>query len=384
MNKERERQYRDFFSHSTSGKNEDYLNLNQTVDHGTIVAEVVAGAPEAVHIDPDQAKTAKGAVAAVTQEVSVKKREQQSLSVIFKEAGERALGGGLPGAAAMAIQVGSLMWLRTTMNYQYRYGTDTMTALKTLYKEGGIPRFYRGIGPALIQGPLSRFGDTASNAAALSLLDAFEATKEMPTFLKSVCASGMAAAFRINLVPIDTVKTIMQVEGKNGLPALMAKIRAHGPLVLYSGALASAAATFSGHLPWFATHNMLNANLPQADKGSISQKLLRNAFMGFCASAVSDTVSNSLRVVKTYKQTSTTPVSYVAAAKDVIAKDGLVGLFGRGLSTRILANGLQGALFSVLWKQMEDALKRRESLESHDLEKRLVEAETQVAKKQKA
>lgn len=30
----------------------------------------------------------------------------------------RALGGGIPGAAAMGIQVGSLMWLRTTVNFQ--------------------------------------------------------------------------------------------------------------------------------------------------------------------------------------------------------------------------------------------------------------------------
>jgi len=37
----------------------------------------------------------------------------------------------------------------------------------------------------------------------------------------------------------------------------------------------------------------------------------------------------------------------------VIAQDGLVGLFGRGLKTRIFTNGLQGMTFSVLWKFME-------------------------------
>jgi len=30
---------------------------------------------------------------------------------------KRALGGGISGATAMIIQVSSLMWLRTTMNY---------------------------------------------------------------------------------------------------------------------------------------------------------------------------------------------------------------------------------------------------------------------------
>ena len=31
----------------------------------------------------------------------------------------------------------------------------------------------------------------------------------------------------------------------------------------------------------------------------------------------------------------------------MLAKDGVIGLFGRGLKTKILANGLQGMLFTV-------------------------------------
>ena len=33
------------------------------------------------------------------------------------------------------------MWMRTTMNYQYRHGSTTTVAIKTLYKEGGIRRY---------------------------------------------------------------------------------------------------------------------------------------------------------------------------------------------------------------------------------------------------
>lgn len=51
----------------------------------------------------------------------------------------------------MSTQVLTLMWLRTTINYQYRYGTGTKEALRTLYREGGVLRFYRGLGPALLQ-----------------------------------------------------------------------------------------------------------------------------------------------------------------------------------------------------------------------------------------
>ena len=128
---------------------------------------------------------------------------------ILSNAAKRAAQGGLAGAAAMGINVCTLMWMRTTINFQYRYGTTTMTALKTLYADGGIPRFYRGLIPALIQGPLSRFGDTAANTGTMAALDAFETTADMPVAAKTVAASVAAGLFRIALMPIDTLKTTM-------------------------------------------------------------------------------------------------------------------------------------------------------------------------------
>lgn len=100
----------------------------------------------------------------------------------------------------------------------------------------------------------------------------------------------------------------------------------------------------------------------------------RQAFIGFAASVVSDTISNSLRVIKTYRQVHERDVGYgepmspsrlrysnltltrviVEAAKEIIRKEGVSGLLGRGLPTRLLANGLQGLLFSVLWKLFSD------------------------------
>ena len=79
-------------------------------------------------------------------------KSENTLNSAFK----RALGGGISGAAAMVMQVSSLMWLRTTMNYQYRYGTTTKEAMKHLYKEGGVRRFYRGYLPALTIGSSSQ------------------------------------------------------------------------------------------------------------------------------------------------------------------------------------------------------------------------------------
>jgi hypothetical protein len=93
------------------------------------------------------------------------------------KAKDTALRGGLSGAGAMIINgnsyfllgifsgrkssipcclwtVGALMWMRTTVNFQYKYGMGTVEALKHIYNDGGrgfsgVRRFYKGMIPAL-------------------------------------------------------------------------------------------------------------------------------------------------------------------------------------------------------------------------------------------
>mmetsp|Transcript_5404 Transcript_5404/g.11469 ORF Transcript_5404/g.11469 Transcript_5404/m.11469 type:complete len:92 (+) Transcript_5404:177-452(+) len=86
------------------------------------------------------------------------------------------------------------------------------------------------------------------------------------------------------------------------------------------------------------------------------KELGRRAIMGFCASAVSDTCSNSIRVLKVYKQSHPEQLTYPQVFRRVLAESGVTGLMFRGLETKILANGLQGILFSILWKQFEEVL----------------------------
>ena len=82
--------------------------------------------------------------------------------------------------------------------------------------------------------------------------------------------------------------------------------------------------------------------------------MLRSAGIGFASSVVSDSITNSVRVVKTIRQTYHQPIGYREAAQLVVRKEGVVGLLGRGLKTRLLANGLQGLMFSVLWTRIEE------------------------------
>ncbi|RQM05797.1 hypothetical protein DH86_00002107 [Scytalidium sp. 3C] len=62
-----------------------------------------------------------------------------------------------------------------------------------------------------------------------------------------------AAGFRMILTPIDTLKTTLQAQGARGTHLLRQRIKANGIGSLWWGAIATAAATFVGHYPWFAT-----------------------------------------------------------------------------------------------------------------------------------
>ena len=106
---------------------------------------------------------------------------------------------------------------------------------------------------------------------------------------------------------------------------------------MYGGALGASFATLVGHYPWFATNNVLEGAVP--DFGP-RLKLARRALIGFVCSAVSDTVSNSIRVVKVYVQTSKVPIGYAAAVSEVLAARGLGGLLWSGLPAKLLCNDL--------------------------------------------
>ena len=121
----------------------------------------------------------------------------------------------------------------------------------------------------------------------------------------------------------------------------------------------------------FLTYNYVDGLLPTVlASDDLLLSLARSALLGICASSVSDISSNSLRVIKTTKQTarlgdvdvngvegndSTTKddKTYQEIVQMIIEKDGLMGLFGRGLQTRLLTNCIQGAIFSVLFKYFQ-------------------------------
>jgi hypothetical protein len=258
---------------------------------------------------------------------------------------KKAINAGLNGYKAMTIQVFSFMWLRTVMNYQYKNGGTFKEVIIKLYKEGGIKRFYSGIVPALIQGPLCRFGDTFSNEMILNFLK----NSNLPIFIKTCLASSTAGLIRVILTPIDVIKTMKQVEGETAISKIKKRINEKGIISLYDGALANGILALIGHYPWFLMHNYLDRYLPK-NNNSIFLSLVRNAFIGFVSSCFSDTISNSIRVLKTSIQTMDGKKTYKEIYEEIKKKEGNTGIFFRGLNTRLITNGIQGLLFNVMWK----------------------------------
>lgn len=314
--------------------------------------------------------TSATSVIAVSRTPSLKERiktsrkEELHKREMIKSIRTQVIRGGLSGAVGGALQVITLMWLRTLTTYQYRYGCDFYTAFIELYNEGGIGRFYRGWQYALIQGPLVRFGSVAANELATLFFTVynFKFSFQLTQILVTLIGGLLVTLWRALLMPIDTCKTVSQVEGAEGLAKLLDRVFSNGEInLLFQGTSATLLATFTGHYPWFLVHNYLEATV--AKPTLFKFMLLRTAGIGFIATAFSDIVTNSLRVVKTVKQAVSAEgldLSYSQVIAKVFSEGGLSALFGRGLLSRILSNGLQSVIFTVVWKLLVKHLNDRD------------------------
>lgn len=242
--------------------------------------------------------------------------------------------GGVAAAAAVSVQVALFGPLQTTIAFQYRTALATVPALRGLLAAGGLRRLYAGAPYGVAHAALSRGGDTAANAAALSLggggggatsggggggvggrpgggppgggaADGVPPLGLAATVAATAPASVAAAAWRTALLPLEVARTNLQVRGAAGGGArLRASVAAAGVRALYSGGLASAASTGTGHLVFFSTLNALHARVPAApDQTGEAGALTRWAGIGLAASAVADTANNGLRVITTAAQT---------------------------------------------------------------------------------
>lgn len=282
--------------------------------------------------------------AATVQHSTTSSQSQTTLSSGVK--------GGLAGIAAGILQVLFLMWIRTAMNYQYYYGGSFPDTMRSLWASGGFSRFYQGVGIALLQVPLARFGDTFAQSIVIELYGM--PGKSVHGFAAGLVVATIGSFWRLCLVPLDTLKLTSQVHGTGAGKVLSRRLRDSGMLELWSGAVAVFMVSWVASVPFWAVYNTVFEYWPAPQTGTMH--LVRNGFAGIVASVASDLASNWLRVLKVKRQAaeegSIGAEGYLVDAMDVIAKDGIIGLFFRGIGTKMLAGAVQGAFFSVLWNHL--------------------------------
>lgn len=181
---------------------------------------------------------------------------------------------------------------------------------------------------------------------------------KLPIFVQTAFGSVIGGLWRALILPINTWKTSKQVHGKDGLKILLGKTKTYGVSAFYQGGAAEILSTSLSHYSWFVIHNYLELLLPKYSyKDEFSNAVLRSAVVGFLSTLGTDLVVNSFRVVKTFKQTANENLSYGQVFSQIIEKDGVSGIFLRGLLTKIIMNSIQGITFTVSWKFMEHRLK---------------------------
>lgn len=229
----------------------------------------------------------------------------------------------------------------------------------TLWKQGGVRRFYRGVSIALVEGPIGRGVGAGANYATLNMLESVESRTghtEMSLFTKTAISSIGVGMFRLLYYPLDTVKTVLQVEGAQGISILKAKMAKHGGSVLYHGAVPYITGAAIRHTAWFSVYNYLDNAFPETttdyDGARALNPILRNAAIGSACAIVTDVVSNPISALKAYRQTSASSISYPEAVRTILLDKGIVNLLTRGLSTRIWVDVLNSAVFTVIWRYL--------------------------------
>jgi len=253
---------------------------------------------------------------------------KQNLQIAFN----KSFKGGISGALSQSINVFLFMWLRTIMNHQYATGNKFIDSGKFLYGEGGIKRFYKGIGWALLLSPMYRLCDVLTNDFCIELFG------QKQNMLRSVYSSIMSSGMKTVLLPVDQYKTAIQVNGDIGKRIFIERIKEYGPKVLFRGGVANLIQSNISNYPWWVTYNILQKRIPLHVK-------CRDSLSGFIATFVSDILSNSLRNIKVRQQQTSQNIN--DTVKSILNEDGLNVLLFNGLKAKLVCNCLQGTVFTT-------------------------------------
>ena len=254
----------------------------------------------------------------------------------------------LSGMGAGIIQSGSLCWLRTINKNQYYHGTSFITTFNNLYKDGKLYRFFRGNSYLMLDVGFCRFGDSyiysyiKHNFSNTSL------------YTQSILIGTLSTPYKLALTPLDTLSTNYHIYGKKAHTTIAHHVNIYGYHYLFSGGSTILTLNLLSNTVWFYTYMYLDiAFKPLYKDSTTTTNIYLYGIQGLLASVMSDITTNPIRVLKTYKQTHATNISYIDGIKDIVNKTNITNFFIRGLSSRLFIHGIQSSLFVILWKKIE-------------------------------
>ena len=247
---------------------------------------------------------------------------------------------------------------KTIIKYQYVNGASfPLTLRKMVYNQDKL-RLFRGISPNIIKYSVGKMGE-ASIYTYFRDID-----KEYDEIGKLSMTSFYITLWRINLMPFDTMSNTLQVHGQEGYQIIKRRINTYGIGTLYSGTVMYGLINYVNCFTWFGIFNTMNNllnndknNIMNDTKNNISSDIsydINNGLVGFTSTLGSDIINNPLRVIKTYKQSYNTRISYTESFKDIIKEGGYKNLFIRGFGVKTFLNCITSSFYVIMWKRLED------------------------------
>tara|TARA_B110001469_G_scaffold125273_1_gene140387 strand:+ start:5622 stop:6386 length:765 start_codon:yes stop_codon:yes gene_type:complete len=241
---------------------------------------------------------------------------------------------------ATLIQQSSTYGLKTVIKNQYVHGTPIYKTFKNLYNNNDPLRFYRGVIPTITKAIIGRNSDILFHKF---YSEKFNFNKEQNALISGLTSSIVKVSF----IPLDTISNLYQVQGKKAKDIIKKQYKNEN-YFFYRGTMAYMILSGVGSSAWLYTYSYLNNIELHKNKN------INNALIGVSASIMSDIVVNPIRILKTYKQSSSDYISYKEIIKKITLSDkNFIKSYFRGYGLRMGLNAFNSGMFMVLWKQFE-------------------------------
>lgn len=247
------------------------------------------------------------------------------LKLQIQNALQSAIGGGLGGATATALQTLMFEPVRITMEHRQRHGVKTTEAIKALFAAGGLSHFYPNVFQTLVQDPASRFAGTATNTGMLTFLDSNPYTQRLPPMIKTAVAPSLTCMVTTVLTSISNFSAkVLQTEVEQARESLAKKTNEFEIPRPEFGAMATGARSFADHYLWSTMYNYIQAILPKQENQWM--ELGRQSLIGILTSAAAGIIAKPFQIADTLRNMRDREVGHLAAAREIVTKHGLVRL----------------------------------------------------------